>query len=70
MELWYFAPPILLLFITPILVATLYKLFFENLLPVRIYNFLLAPVVLFSFWLWAYPMSFGFYEFFRALSGN
>ena len=66
MALSYFILPGLLMLIVPIVITAIYSLIFRRILPTKVHNFLLAPVVLFGFYVWAVPMKTGFYEFFRA----
>ncbi len=66
-SLLYFIPPMLLLPILMIGGAVIYKILLGNILPKKIYNFLLGPIALLGFFIWAIPMNMGFYEFFRAM---
>ncbi|MCS5501290.1 hypothetical protein NY607_09185 [Lysinibacillus sp. A4] len=66
-SLLYFIPPMLLLPIVMIGCAVIYKILLGNILPKKIYNFLLGPIALLGFFIWAIPMNMGFYEFFRAM---
>ena len=66
-SLLYFIPPMLLLPIVMIGCAVIYKILLGNILPKKIYNFLLGPITLLGFFIWAIPMNMGFYEFFRAM---
>lgn len=36
-------------------------------MPKKFYNFLLGPIALLGFFIWAIPMNMGFYEFFRGI---
>jgi len=65
-DLYYFIGPFILLLIIPFLCTGLYAAIFSNILPNSIYKFLLGPVALLGFYIWAVPMKMGFYEFFRA----
>lgn len=65
-ELYYFIPPLLLLIIVPIICATFYALLFKKILPVKLFNFFVGPIVLLGLYIWAIPMKIGFYEFFRS----
>jgi len=66
-SLLYFIPPMLLLPIVMIGCAVIYKILLGNIFPKKIYNFLLGPIALLGFFIWAIPMNMGFYEFFRAM---
>ena len=66
-SLLYFIPPMLLLPIVMIGCAVIYKILLGNILPKKIYNFLLGPIALLGFFIWAIPMNMGFYEFFREM---
>ncbi|WP_312129720.1 hypothetical protein [Lysinibacillus capsici] len=66
-SLWFFIPPMILLPVVMIGCAVIYKILLGNILPKKIYNFLLGPIALLGFFIWAIPMKMGFYEFFRAL---
>jgi len=61
-DLLYFIPPLILLIVVPLIYAGI----FRRILPTKIYNFFLGPSVLVGFYIWAFPMKIGFYEFFRA----
>ncbi|WP_025116375.1 hypothetical protein [Lysinibacillus fusiformis] len=63
-SLLYFIPPMLLLPVVMIGCAVIYKVLLGNILPKKIYNFLLGPIALLGFFIWAIPMKMGFYEFF------
>ncbi|WP_082786598.1 hypothetical protein [Sporosarcina psychrophila] len=56
--------PIIVLIVTVVAVALIYRLFF-NWLPTKLFNFLIGPIVLFGFYIWAIPMNVGFHEFFK-----
>jgi len=47
--------------------AVIYKILLSSILPKKVYNFLLGPIALLGFFIWAIPMNMGFYEFFRAM---
>lgn len=66
-QLYCFIPPLLLLVIVPTTCAMIYVLLFQKILPTKLFNFLLGPVVLFGLYIWAVPMKTGFFEFFRAI---
>ena len=66
-SLLYFIPPLLLLPVVMIGCAVIYKILLGNVLPKKIYNFLLGPITLLGFFIWAIPMNMGFYELFRAM---
>ncbi|MBD8521494.1 hypothetical protein [Lysinibacillus fusiformis] len=66
-SLWFFIPPMILLPIVMIGCAVIYKILLGKILPTKIYNFLLGPIALLGFFIWAIPMNIGFYEFFRAI---
>lgn len=65
-QLYYFIPPIILLFVVPTTFAILYAILFRRILPDKIFNFFLVAVILLGLYVWAAPMETGFYEFFRA----
>lgn len=62
----YLIPPLILLLVVPTIFAFIYTVIFRRILPAKIFNFLLGPVVLLGFYVWAVPMEIGFYEYFRA----
>ncbi|KMY32010.1 hypothetical protein ACZ11_07495 [Lysinibacillus xylanilyticus] len=66
-RLLYFIPPMLLLPVVMVVCAAIYKVLLGNILPTKIYNFLLVTIALLGFFIWAIPMNMGFYEFFRAM---
>ncbi len=66
-SLWFFIPPLILLPVVMIGCAIIYKILLGKILPTKIYNFLLGPIALLGFFIWAIPMNMGFYEFFRAI---
>lgn len=66
-DLWYFIPPMLLLPTVMFLCVWIYKILLDKVLPTKLYNFFIGPVVLIGFFIWAIPMNVGFYEFFRAI---
>lgn len=66
-NLLHFIPSMLLLPIVMALCAAIYKILFIKLLPNKIYNFLLGPIALLGFFVWAVPMNMGFYEVFRSM---
>ncbi|QTB25222.1 hypothetical protein [Lysinibacillus sphaericus] len=66
-SLLYFIPPMLLLPVVMVVCAAIYKALLGNILPTKIYNFLLVPIAILGFFIWAIPMNMGFYEFFRAI---
>ncbi|MFJ6268188.1 hypothetical protein [Lysinibacillus xylanilyticus] len=66
-RLLYFIPPMLFLPVVMVVCAAIYKVLLGNILPTKIYNFLLVPIALLGFFIWAIPMNMGFYEFFRAM---
>ncbi|WP_339279937.1 hypothetical protein [Lysinibacillus sp. FSL P2-0066] len=66
-SLWFFILPMILLLVVMIGCAMIYKILLGNILPTKIYNFLLGPIALLGFFIWAIPMNMGFYEFFRAI---
>ncbi|WP_291760096.1 hypothetical protein [Lysinibacillus sp. UBA5990] len=66
-SLWFFIPRMILLPIVMIGCAVIYKILLGKILPTKIYNFLLGPIALLGFFIWAIPMNMGFYEFFRAI---
>lgn len=57
--------PLIILFVTIMLFAIIYKILFQRILPRGIFNFLIGPVCLFGFYVWLIPMNLGFYEFFK-----
>ncbi len=57
--------PLIILFVTIMLFAFIYKLLFQWILPRGIFNFLIGPICLFGFYVWLIPMNLGFYEFFK-----
>ncbi|WP_313890766.1 hypothetical protein [Psychrobacillus sp.] len=60
----YIIGPLLVLMATMFTVTLIYSLLFKW-LPKSLFNFLIGPVALFGAYLWAFPMNFGFYEFFK-----
>lgn len=66
-SLLYLIPPMLLLPVVMIGCAMIYKILLGNILPKKIYNFLLGPIALLGFFIWAIPLNMGFHEFFRAM---
>lgn len=66
-KLYYFIPPLLLMLIVPTIFVFIYSAIFRKILPTKIFNFFISPVVLLGFYIWAVPMKIGFYEFFRAM---
>lgn len=66
-SLWLLIPPMILLPVVMIGCAVIYKILLGNILPKKIYNFLLGPIAILGFFIWAIPMNMGFYEFFRAM---
>lgn len=66
-SLWLLIPPMILLPVVMIGCAVIYKILLGNILPKKIYNFLLGPIALLGFFIWVIPMNMGFYEFFRAM---
>jgi hypothetical protein len=59
-----FIGPLIVLIVTIIGMAIVYRLLF-NWLPKKLFNFLLGPVALFGFYIWLIPMDLGFYELFK-----
>jgi hypothetical protein len=59
-----FIGPLIVLIVTIIGMAIVYRLLF-NWLPKKLFNFLLGPVALIGFYIWLIPMDLGFYEFFK-----
>ncbi|AYC29655.1 hypothetical protein [Paenisporosarcina cavernae] len=57
--------PLIVLIITMVIVASVYKILLGKILPPKVFNFLLGPVCLFGCYLWAYPMHLGFHELFN-----
>lgn len=66
-SLLFFIPPLILLPVVMIGCAVNYKILLSSILPKKVYNFLLSPIALLGFFIWAIPMNMGFYEFFRAM---
>lgn len=66
-SLLFFIPPLILLPVVMIGCAVIYKILLSSILPKKVYNFLLGPIALLGFFIWAIPMNMGFYEFFRAM---
>jgi len=66
-SLLFFIPPLILLPVVMIGCAVIYKILLDSILPKKVYNFLLGPIALLGFFIWAIPMNMGFYEFFRAM---
>ena len=56
--------PLIILFVTMLATAIVYKLLF-GWLPQKIFNFFIGPVCLLAAYIWAIPMNLGFYEFFK-----
>lgn len=65
-ELYCFIPPILLLLVVPTVFAIIYAILFRKILPTKLFNFFIKPVVILGLYVWAVPMELGFFEFFRA----
>jgi len=57
--------PLIILFVTILLFAIIYKLLFQRILPRGIFNFLIGPICLFGLYVWLIPMNLGFYELFK-----
>lgn len=57
--------PIIVLILTMVLIALIFKVLFQNYIPSGIYNYLIGPVCLIGFLIWAFPMNLGFYELFK-----
>ncbi|MGE7947928.1 hypothetical protein [Lysinibacillus sp. NPDC093688] len=66
-SLLYFIPPMLLLPVVMVICVAIYRALFGKILPTKVYNFLMGPIALLGFFIWAIPMDMGFYEFFRAM---
>lgn len=66
-SLLYFIPPMLLLTVVMVVCVAIYKMLFGKILPTKVYNFLIGPIALLGFFIWAIPMDMGFYEYFRAM---
>jgi hypothetical protein len=60
-----FIGPIIVLFFTLFIPALIIWLFFSKVLPKVLYDLLLGVTILFSLYLWAFPMNLGFYDFFK-----
>ncbi|MCM3390442.1 hypothetical protein LG296_20605 (plasmid) [Ureibacillus chungkukjangi] len=65
-EMNYFIPSLLLLLLVPTIFAIIYAILFRRILPPKIFNFFIVPVVIIGFYVWAVPMEIGFHEYFRA----
>ena len=57
--------PFIILFLTMLVTAFVYKLLFIKWLPKQLYNYLLGPVCLIGLYIWLIPMNLGFHEFFK-----
>lgn len=57
---------LLILLIVPTIFVIIYTILFRRILPSKLFDFLIGPIVLLGFYVWAVPMEIGFYEFFRA----
>lgn len=59
-----FVGPLIVLILTMIGTALIYKLLFSW-LPKKLYNALIGPVALFGAYIWAIPMDLGFHTYFQ-----
>lgn len=59
-----FVGPIIVLIITMVCIALIYKSLFAW-LPKKLYNALIGPAALFGAYIWAIPMNLGFYTYFQ-----
>jgi len=62
----YFIPPMILLFVVPTVFVLIYAILFRRILPAKIFNFFLAAVLILGLYVWAVPMKLGLFEYFRA----
>lgn len=60
-----FIGPLIILFITMFGVVFIYRLLLFKFLPVKLYNYFIAPIALLGFFIWLIPMALGFHVFFK-----